>query len=302
MSKSIAELQNAFQNVVKILKRNKKVLAIFTFGSIVTGDVWEESDIDLFVVYKDQYNEIRDVFSESEDVPVHAKILCKKTFMELYNNDGKRGFIRNLLIKSKLVYSKDEEIIDAFNKARYSMDAHLDKWNLVYLGNIIKDLGVSKKYLRNGGINTSYEVLIRVLDSLSKLFINLNGYASTKDSLAMVINLDENIRKVANNLFNSEINKELLENTIVFIDKFIDENIVNSSNLLLEYLYEKGEAVSAYEISNDALFKDFNINVEPILKELAKRSLIVKDKTMLKDKLGDKIINECVYIAKVRNE
>ena len=52
MAKTVAQLQNAFQSIVNTLKKNKKVLAIFTFGSIISGDVWEGSDIDLFVVYR----------------------------------------------------------------------------------------------------------------------------------------------------------------------------------------------------------------------------------------------------------
>lgn len=302
MGKSIAELQDAFQHIVKILKRNKKVLAIFTFGSIVSGDVWEESDIDLFVVYEDEYEEIRDVYSESLEVPVHTKILCKKSFLELYKNNEKRGFIRDLLLKSKLVYSKDTDIIDAFNKSRYSADKNLDKWNLMHLGKIIKDLGVSKKYLRNGGLNTSYEVLIRVLKNVSKLFINLNGYVNTKDALSMVISLDENLGRIVKNLFNCEVNKEVLEETISFVDEFLDNNIVNASKLLLEFLYELEEPISAYELINDATFKDFKISIDPILKELSKRSLIEKDKRILRDKLGNKIVDECVYITKVKNE
>ena len=51
MAKTVLELQNAFQSVVNQIKKNKKVVALFTFGSIVSGDVWEESDIDLFLIF-----------------------------------------------------------------------------------------------------------------------------------------------------------------------------------------------------------------------------------------------------------
>lgn len=302
MSKSIAELQSAFQAIVKILKKNKKVLAILTYGSIVSGDIWEESDIDLFIIYEGEYFEIRDLFSESEGVPVHAKILCEEKFLELYKSEGKRGFARNLLTKSKLIYSKSEEVTEAYNRARYSDDPYSTKWNLVYLGNVIKDLGVCKKYLINGGINTSYEVLVRVLDGVSKLFINLNGYSSTKDSLAVAMNLDQNIRDIAHNLFNKEISKDILEDTIKKIEMFIDENIINASKLLLEYLYQNKEYISSYEVSKSDKFKEFNIEIEQILKELAKRNLVIKDKRLLRDSNGVKIMGENVYLAKVRNE
>ena len=64
MLKSIVNYQKSSEELINMLKTNKKVLAIFAFGSIVSGDLWEGSDIDLFVVYKDNFQEVRDIYSE----------------------------------------------------------------------------------------------------------------------------------------------------------------------------------------------------------------------------------------------
>jgi len=299
MEKTVEELQKAFQKIVKTLQRNKKVLAIFTFGSIVSGDVWEESDIDLFVVYKNEFNELRDVYSRVLEIPVHTKLLSKDKFLELYNNDGKRGFIRNLLSKSKIVFSKDEDISEAYNKARYSNDIHVERWNSVYLGLILKDMKVCKKYYQNGGLNTSYEVLIRILDSFSKLYININGYSGTKDSVAMASNLNEDFKILVQELFAEKITKEIIEKTINYIEDYIGENIMISAKLVLDHLYKRGEYVSSFEMINEDTFKEFNISLEDILEELSKKGLVQKDKRLLKDSEGIKIMHENVYFAKV---
>jgi len=300
MEKTVEELQNAFQSIVKTLKRNSRVLAIFTFGSIVSGDVWEESDIDLFVVYKNEFNEIRDVYSKVLEIPVHTKLLCKDRFIELYNNDGKRGFVRNLLSKSKLIFSRDDDISEAYNKARYSNDIHVERWNLVYLGLILKDMKVCKKYLQNGGLNTSYEVLIRILDSFSKLYININGYSATKDSVAMASNLNSDIKILVQEVFAGEITSKTIEKTINYIDNYIGENIIISSKLVLEYMQNRGEYVSSFEMLNEDTFKEFNISIEDILEELYKKGLIQKDKRLLKDSEGIKIMHENVYFANIK--
>ena len=297
MEKTVEELQNAFQSIVKTLKRNNKVLAIFTFGSIVSGDVWEESDIDLFVVYKNEFNELRDVYSKILEIPVHTKLLCKDKFMELYKNDGKRGFIRNLLTKSKIVFSRDDDISEAYNKARYSNDIHIERWNLVYLGLILKDMKVCKKYFQNGGLNTSYEVLIRILDSFSKLYININGYSKTKASVAMASNLNGDIKILVQELFAGDITRCTMEKTIKYIEEYIGENILISSKLVLEYLQGRGGYVSSFEMLNEGIFKGFDISIEDILEELSKRRLIQKDKRILKDSEGIKVMHENVYFA-----
>ena len=299
MAKTVLELQDAFQTVVNQINKNKKVVALFTFGSIVSGDVWEESDIDLFLIYEDGFEKIRAVYSEVTGVPVHTKILNKNSFLDLYKNDGKKGFAKKLLCNSKLVFSRDNEISSAYNNSRYTMISHTEVWNLVYLGKLLKDIGISKKYLQNGRLKTSYEVLIRTLDSFSKLLINLNGYTVTKDSLVMATNLSNNFREVVDKLFMEPINEKTIKDTINYIESFLDGNIVRASSALIDYLCGQYEYMNSHEIRSYDAFKEFDIKMENILKELAKRDVISKKSRALYDEEGNLILDENVYAHKV---
>lgn len=298
MLQSILNYQKASQKLITILKTNKKVLTVFAFGSIVNGDLWEESDIDIFVVYKDNFEEIRDVYSEILDIPVHMKILNKEKFLELYNTNGQKGIIRNLLISSKIIVSKDEEIDNIYNKAKYTSDKHIGLYNLVYLGSLIKNLRVSKKYLQNNNLFTSYEVLIRALDSFSKLYLNLNGYTVSKDAVKMTMNLNNQFNILVEKLFSSGEMRENINNTIRYIEDFLDMNINVAAKLILEYLNDREEFVSSHEIKNDEKFRDFDIKIEDILKELYKRNIIVKKSRKLDLQGREKLVNENVYASR----
>lgn len=295
MVKSVVEFQKSFQSILNTLKKNENVLAIFTFGSILSGDVWEESDIDLFVVYKNEFSKIRDVYSDVLGVPVHTKFLNKEEFVDLYKNDSKKGFVRNLLVSSKLVYHKDNDVLDIYNSARYSLDNHVEKHNLMYLSKLLKELGVCKKYLQNGGIYTSFEVLIKALDSFSKLYINLKGYTVSKDSLVMATNLSDSFKGIVDNLFLNGVKKEKIEETIDYLDEFLNLYIERASKLLLDYLYKKGAFTSSYEIKMEESFKEYNIKVEQILKELSNRGIIRKESREFIGKDGVKVLDEKVY-------
>jgi len=301
VSKSILDYQKSSEKLINVLQDNKKVLAIFAFGSIISGDLWEESDIDLFVVYKDVFDNVRDIYSEILDIPVHIKILNKERFLALYENDGNKGVIRNLLISSKIIFSRDDEIESIFNKAKYSLDKYRETWNLVYLGNVIKDIRVTKKYLQNDIVFTSYEVLIRALDSFAKLYLNLNGYTVSKDAVKMVINLNNKFNAIVENLFNNKCTKENIQSTVYYIEKFLDENINEASKILLDYLYDKNIFLSSYEIKNSELFKEFDIKIEDILKELYKRKLIIKNTKNSELYCNEKLISENVYSYKIYN-
>ncbi|MGL4664154.1 MAG: nucleotidyltransferase domain-containing protein [Clostridium butyricum] len=295
MLKAILNYQKASEKLINSLQTNRKVLAVFAFGSIVNGDLWEESDIDIFVVYKEQFYNMRDVYSEILDIPVHMKILNKEKFLELYENNGKKGEIRNMLTSSKLVFSRDEEIDILFNKAKYSMDKFVEIWNLVYLGKLIKDLGVTKKYLYNDRLFTSFEVLIRALDSFAKLYLNISGYTVSRDAIKMTMNLNNKFNMLVENLIEKELKQEYISSIVEYIDDYLADNISIAAKFLLNYLEEKKTYLSSYEIKSDEIFSQFDIKIEDILKELFKNGFIEKNSRKIELPAREKLLNENVY-------
>ena len=297
MAKSVLELQNALQLTLKKLKDNNKVLAIFTYGSIISGDVWKESDIDLFVIYDGEFNKIRQIYSKVLDVQINIRVLSKEEFLKACEGEEQDDYIKNVIMISRLAFSKDKEIIEFYNKFKYSFNSDKERYNLIYLGNFLKDFKVCKKYLELGRLNTSYEVLIRALDSFSKLFLNLNGYLVTKDSLTMATNLNDEFSKVINELFLGSLSKDLIKRIIDYIDNYLSENIKEASKMLLNYLEEKEKFISSYEIIEEKKFH--KIKVEVILRELTKRGLVIEDKRLLKDSNNNNILEEIVYAKKL---
>lgn len=295
MLKVILDYQKASEKLINLLQANSKVLAVFAFGSIVNGDLWEESDIDIFVVYKDQFNNMRDVYSQILDIPVHMKILNKEKFLELYENNGEKGEIRKMLISSKLVFSRDKEIEILFNKAKYSMDKLVEIWNLVYVGKLIKDLGVTKKYLYNDRLLTSFEVLMRALDSFAKLYLNISGYTVSRDAIKMTMNLNNKFNMLVENLIEKELKQEYISSIVEYIDDYLAENISIAARFLLNYLDKRNKYLSSYEIKNDEIFSQFDVKIEDILKELFKNGFIEKNSRKIELPTRERLIKENVY-------
>ncbi len=298
MARAIIDYQKAFLEITEGLKKNSNILAIFIFGSMVTGDLWEGSDIDLFVICNDEFHEVRDVYTEILTIPVHSKFISKRSFIEAYKGEGIKGTIKNTLISSKLIFSKDDDISNIDSNTRYSINLDRKKWSLVYLGNLLKDIGVCKKYLHNGGLYTSYEVLIRVLDNFSKLYLNMKGYIVSKDSLKMACNLSDSFESLIGELFTSTVNKEMIEKALMFIENHLNYTIKDTVDPLLEFLESKEEYLSSYEIERDDLFINFNIKIEYILKYLYKKDLVNREFRDFKDPFGNKLSEESVYSYK----
>lgn len=295
MKNIIIEYQKAFNEILENFKSNKDVIAVFTFGSIVSGDIWEESDIDFFVIYNFEYDYVRDIYSEIYKIPVHTRILSKEKFLSSYKEDGSKGIARNILKFSKLVFSRDKDINNLYNRSIYVGDEfnHID--SLEYLSRVIKDVGICKKYIQNDRIYTAYEMIVRSLDSFSKLYLNLNGYTVSKDAIRMVINLNDDFKALIDDKLFNGVQEENIVDIINYINTYIDKNILKASKVITDILNDEEEYLSASEIKNKDILRGSNIKLEQILKRLLTKGVIKKKDKEVVDSNGNVIISENVY-------
>lgn len=286
--------QNALKDIVEELTLNNNVLSIFVFGSMVTGDLWEGSDIDLLIVYNRETNEIRDVYTEKNNVPIHIKSINFYTFENTYMQKGNV----NTLLSSKLIYSSNKNIDKIYDEVRYLINFEKGIWNLVYFANTLKLCRICKKYIHTGGVVTSYEVLIRLLGEFSKLVLNVQGYVVSKDSISMACNLDDKFNDVVNGLISNKDSFNNINYTIEYIEKFLKVNINKITAELTKYLRENNEYKSAFDLSKSEKFNKYNIKFEYILNYLYEMKLLQKDLKSVKDSNGIIITNEKVYKIK----
>jgi predicted nucleotidyltransferase len=296
MEKTILQYQRAFNGIIERLKNNDSVLAVMVFGSMVTGDLWDESDIDLFVVLDKKHPDIENIYTEEKKIPVHIKLMSKNKFLQLHEEDLRGGFIHRIFASSRLVFSKDTEITARYDSGRYYPDLDRERWNMVYLGRLLKNIGVSKKYLYNNGIYTAYSAAVKSAEDFAKLYVNSSGYMISKDAMTMAMNLNDNFRKCVDELFFNKTNtEEAINNILNYLDKSINELIRTLSNLLISYMREEDRFLSAEDVKNDKLFYNYEINVEEILNKLWEKSLIKKETRNYKTEEGKILFKENVY-------
>ncbi|KGN03485.1 nucleotidyltransferase [Clostridium novyi A str. 4570] len=297
MLNNIENYQKAFSNLVNDLKKNESILAAMVFGSMLTGDLWEGSNIDLFVICKDKIENRGKIYTEENNIPVHIKLISKEKFLTLYQEEMAGGFIHRLFLSSRLVFSKDDEVTAKYDMGRYYPDIDRAKWNMVYLSDLLKSIEVSKKYLANNGTYMAYSSAIKALEDFSKLYINYSGYMISKDVMTMATNLNDELRELADKLFfcGQKNMYSVIEEVLKFLDNNINNNIRKYSALLLEFMKEKDCLLSSQDILTDELFKNLNIKFEKILNKLFKTGLVKKKSREYKDKNNNVLIKENVY-------
>ena len=278
MTKTILQYQNAYNSVIDRVRGDDSVLSVMVYGSMVTGDLWEGSDIDLFVIVKEDFDRIRNIYTEEKGVSVHIKLMSKEKFIQIYTHNLKGGYMHRIFSSSRLVFSKDMDITIRFDGGRFFPDVDRERWGMCFLGKLLKDIGVCKKYLSSNAVYTSYSAAIRCIEEYSRLFVNTSGYMISKDVMTMALNLNEELKICVDKLFFEKINiTETIEETMSFLEKSINTNIKSNCSVLLNYMREKDKFLSAEEIMTEDLFKDFDIDMEELLSKLYERDILKKE-------------------------
>lgn len=296
MHETIIQYQKAYNTIIERLKGNDSILAVMVFGSMVTGDLWDESDIDFFVITDKALHEIKDIYTQEKNVPVHIKLMSHSKFTQLYDQDIKGGFIHRIFASSKLVFSKEIDITSKYDSGRYYPDIDKERWNMVYLGNVLKSIGIAKKYLANDGIYTAYTSAVKAVDDFSSLYINYSGYMISKDALTMALNLNDEFKKCVDALYFNNVNSsDAIQGIINYIQKFIDKNLRGINEILINFMRRKDCFLSSDDFDQDPLFLSYDIRFEDILNKLWLKNLIKRESRDYKNEDGKVLFQENVY-------
>ncbi|ERK29999.1 nucleotidyltransferase domain-containing protein [Clostridium intestinale] len=289
MNTKIVEYQKAFSSIKEDLEKNKHVLAVLAYGSMVSGDLWEGSNIDLLVVIDNLINDIKDINLTLNEVPIHLKLISKNNLM---NNSNKK--IDEILITSRLIICNDLSIRKIHDELRYVPDIEKEKMNLVYLGETLKSINVLNKYLYNNRRYTAFELSLKAMESFAKLYINNNGYLVSKDSINMAISLNDSFKEIVDKIFFEQVNKEeAIKEMITYIKNYLNVNLKQSSRILIDYIKDKDNWVTPQLLKEEELFKGLYINMEVILNELYKNKIL--NRKILEQSLNGFRYKENVY-------
>lgn len=286
--------QKAYNEVEKKLKNNSQVIAIVVYGSIITGDIWEDSDIDFIVITKEQ-NVTDNIFTRSSGVSIHIYYVSKNIFINSYQKMLKGGTFHKAFFTGKLVYCVDDEIKDIHDMARFYGDKDRNARNIEIMCHILNSLHYTKKYLATGKIETSYQWCVEAVSNYARLLMNLKGHITDKDILSFAVSIDDEIEKLFEILNGSQKLKDKISMVIEIIENYININIEDISDQLIKFLKNKNRMYSVEEIKNIDEFKQIDGDLNLLLVRLS-RMKIIKEGTRPYTSYGDEyLIDEIVY-------
>ncbi len=296
MEEQIIQYQQSYNLALRSLQDHEDVLAVFVFGSMVSGDLWDKSDIDFFVILKKWVPGMTNVHSNDWGKPVHCKFLSKKEFMSSRGFDLKGSFLHRLFASSRLVHCRDREIENRFHSGRSYTDQARQIWTLTYFGRVLKGTDSVRKSMKNNNYLAACVTLMETMNALAMVLINAGGYMVSRDSINIAAELFPEYRSAFLDLVGPAPLEDRVTRTVAWILEVTRRCETDWTQVLFQYLREADHPLSANEIQADPLLAPYHIEVEAILAQLYERGLLKREHRDFNAPGGTRLIRENVYL------
>lgn len=294
MGVDIKSYQEAYDIALKKFKANSQVLAAIVHGSIVTGDIYEDSDIDFVVITKEN-GKTENVYSKIKNISIHINYVSKEVFLESYNNILKGGTFHKAFFTGKLAFCCDSELKELYLSTKIYCDRDRAVRNIEILCNLLNSIHYLKKYYSNGKTATSYQWYIEALQNYSRLLMNMNGYLTDKDILSIAASMNSTVEYLFKRFIDNTDLKSKIEEIMSYVDNYIVMNIENISAPIIIFLKEKKFPCSVQDIKESDEFRNIDADLNLLLEKLSMLGQ-VKETTRIYSTYGNEyLIDEVVY-------
>jgi uncharacterized protein len=108
--------RTAMETFVERVKQDHHILAIFIGGSLSYDEVWEKSDIDVYLVSDDEKRAYAPFHLIEDGIVFSVNLLSRTEFRKTLERVVQGSALHSFLYKSKLVYCKDEAVRDIYER------------------------------------------------------------------------------------------------------------------------------------------------------------------------------------------
>ncbi|MCL1793558.1 MAG: nucleotidyltransferase domain-containing protein [Oscillospiraceae bacterium] len=230
---------NAVSEFIETAKKDVNVIAVVVAGSLANDVVWEKSDIDAFVVVRDQKITVPEFCLDADGIVLNMNVQERNSFVRMLEG---RGFANTFMSKAQVMYTTDESItkmveqnktVGANDAQKSAMMSACDA--VCFIEKAEKWLYVKKDY------TYCRYYIIKMAEAFANLEIWMAGEAPGREALQRAQRLNPAlIEKFYYFPMKGELSTVELEELLKAADDYLMGNIEYISAPVLEYL-EDGE-------------------------------------------------------------
>ena len=244
----------ALDELIEEARRDDHILAAILCGSLAYDEVWDKSDIDLFLIATDDKNSrTRHVSLAYDDVNIHTTVQPRAEFKRQLESSIRNTFGHSMFARAKLLYTRDPTIEEIFS-------------GLVKLGD--HDRRQQMMHSAQHALSTHYKALkwhrikddptytalwtLQTAVSLAEIEVSRHGRLVDRESLLEALKLNPSFfSKIYTNILEGNVSESVTGEALDAIDDYLESQAEDLFEPILEYLRDaRGEPRTDTEISH----------------------------------------------------
>ncbi|MDA0711073.1 MAG: nucleotidyltransferase domain-containing protein, partial [bacterium] len=233
------------------LQQERMVVAAILFGSLSYDEVWENSDIDIWVIVEDDQKSGSLTLTEY-DINIHAQIITRSDFKRRMEGDLTGGWLDFTFAKSTLLFTRDDSI-----KTWYSTVDRVGTRDKTYqlmraAAGAMPALNKAEKYFHlKEDYAYSFWWLMQVVRSLAIIEVVSQNVAPGREVIHQALKFNsEFFDAVYTQLMNQSKTRKNVQHALDRINQYLQERAQDLFRPLLDYLTESGEVRALSEIND----------------------------------------------------
>ncbi len=141
----------ALEAFLEVVRQDKSILAAMLFGSLVDGNVWEKSDVDIILVGNDEKTRYKFYWIEQDDLNFQVTVYSRNQFKRFLEKALAGSWVQHMIQTSKLLFSRDSTIDEYVQQVRAPGKRDVELQLLYIVARVIGDLEKAEKFLLKRG-------------------------------------------------------------------------------------------------------------------------------------------------------
>ena len=232
----------ALDDFVERIKRDSNIIAAILFGSLVSGKVWEESDIDLLLISKDEKKPLRQYWIVDGTIVIQVAIESRQNFRQAVERSLGSSQLLHILATGKMLFSTDETLQEYMEEAKRigDRDKELSLLRLAMyipaeLSKIRKSLKVYDDHIM------AFSFLLHAVEMIARVELVLHNEIPGREFMQQALELNPRLfNRVYFDLLSKGITRESVDEAYHIVKEYLKEKSPLVYQPVLDFLQKEG--------------------------------------------------------------
>ena len=246
-----AKFHSALDDFIDFVKQDQSIIAGLLFGSLIEGNVWEKSDLDLILITNDEKTPYKFVWLDEDNLNFQVTVYSRTRFKKLLEQNLTGSWVHHMIGTSQVLFSNDPAIQEHIKESQNPGHRDIELQILTIVSMIIGDLEKAEKFLLiKKDVPQSYLFITRLLDHLAQVEVLLQNKVPGREAISQAMATQPDLFKF---IFDDVILLDTDEKKMAQICHRIRSYLIEQTELIfriiIEYFRKEGDVRSISDLS-----------------------------------------------------